>query len=155
VPKKPFPPLRFLDDKKRYYVWNAATKRKIDLGMDLAVAQERYDRLKAEYEGRPDSASGNLPEAGSLSINELLLRYLRHRRAEGADVRTIGRLKAAIRFTRPVGLDPAASFKALALRRVRDRMLAARSRRHPTRPAEAQPLSRTYVNYLVAALKSA
>jgi len=113
------------------------------LGMDLSVAQERYERLMAEYEGRPDSASGNSPEGGSLSVNELLLRYLRHRKAEGTDVRTINRLKAAIRFTRPVGLDPAASFRALALQRVRERMLTSRSLRHRSRPARNEPLSRT------------
>lgn len=147
--------LRFHRQTRTYYVWDSQIRKRIYLGKQFDRANERLERLKAEDAVARDDEKEERVEDRSISINELLVRYLRHRRSDGADVRSIGRTKAAARFMRAIGEEPASTFRALALQRVRQKMLAAKSRRHTVDPGNAQALSRRYVNHLVAEIKAA
>jgi integrase len=136
--------IRYHKHTRQYYVWDGATKRRVYLGTDRAVAERRYAET---LDGRPPDQ----PPPGGLSVNELLLAYLGRRKADGTDPRDLGLLRAAIRFaSAECGREKAASFRAKLLTRVRARMVAAEDRRRP-----GVPLSRHYVNKLVRQLVAA
>lgn len=160
------PTIRLHKASQQFYVWDSLTKKRVYLGTDLDQAKVRLDRFRKgepleEQRKKREEVSG-----GSLSVNELLVRYVKHRRSEGRDRRAMGRLFAAVRFAKDLyGLEPACSFRGPSLLRVRDAMLAVKSRRKATkrkknfrRHVTAQslaslPLSRGYVNEMIGQLK--
>jgi integrase len=168
---KPFPPFRFHGPTKQHYFWDRVKKDRHNLGRDEAKAKKLYDQFKADYDARakreadpPPIAPGDAP-----TVSDVLIRYIRHRKKEGATHKDLNRLKTAVRFARRFcGLMPAAQFRAQKLRDLRGVMLKAKSRRRikavEERKAyrkvtplneETPTLARTYVNRLVSHIRCA
>jgi integrase len=92
-----------------------------------AESKVEYERVLAEWRAPSDSGSS----AAGLSVNELLIAYLKHaesyyRDAEGRPTSEITDIRYALRKVREsYGLTPAARFGPLALKSVRNRMIDA------------------------------
>jgi integrase len=93
-------------------------------------SREHYDRLIAEWlaQGRQLPATASNGQAPSLSVNEILLRYLRHAAAyyarDGKPGREYVDMTYAIRPVKDLyGMTPAASFGPMALKGVREHLM--------------------------------
>jgi hypothetical protein len=146
-------PLRFHKPTGQFYYWNPLQKRREYLGADCDQARQRYNRLADAEAAKAAQPTHVVPTPSHvLSVNELLAEYLRHRIKEGTDPRDVALLKSAIRFAVAAhGMEFAASFRAKALKSVRDVMLAGKVRRGTA----DQPLSRKYVNKMTRQLQAA
>ena len=158
------PGIKFHKATGQFYVWDGAAKRRVYLGTDEAQAKVRLERYRrGEPQARPADPDGAVP----LTVSEILLAYYRARKASGVPSKELHRIKTAARITNRVcGREPAAEFRAKALKRVREHFLKARSRRkvkakpkrrYVTPAAGPEPLgmSRRYINKLVNELKAA
>lgn len=110
---------------------STGTRRDYLLGSyGSAASKAEYRRILAEQE----TAQGRLPpkrgEAGcaDLTLNELMLAYVRHAETyyvkNGAPTSETETIKLALRFMKPWGATLAREFGPLALRAVRDAMVA-------------------------------
>lgn len=165
------PVLRFHAKSKQHYVWLGRSKGgRLHMGRDYVRAQERYERFCREWRtnnGPPPARSVDTGGPGP-TVTEVLTHYYRHRRQDGLGSRDLNRIKAAARFARRAhGDEPAATFRAPQLKQLRAVMLRAPSRRRPVPKEERKafrriepvspaplPLSRRYVNRMVADLKA-
>jgi integrase len=143
-------PLRHHQKSGQFYFWDPAAKKRRYLGKDCDEARKRYDQLAEEERSKQAAAP-----AGGITVAGLLLLYYQSREECGTDLRDLAMLKAASRFAVADGrgADPAAGFKAKALQRVREAMIAAHSRRGKSETPKS--LSRHYVNKLIRQLQAA
>jgi integrase len=112
---------------------DAATGRRRDVLLGphgSAASREEYTRVLAEHEARGRRLPDAGPPPGDLSVNELVLRFWRHaeghyRHPDGSPTGELDNLRHALRpLRRGWGSSPAAQFGPLALKALRDRLVA-------------------------------
>ncbi len=134
------PKLCWHKTSKQFYVWDGSAKTRLHFGTDPTAARQRYAEWLAGHGGPPA-----LPVASAMVVDDALEAYRRHADQKYTDPRERQRIALALRAVSDLyGRQPAASFKAKAIRDVRARLLTGGTSR-----------SRRYVNKLVRAVQTA
>lgn len=118
------PTLRFHAPTKQHYVWDAGQKKRVYFGTDPTTARTRYAHWLAGIGGPPA-----LPAPSEMTVADALEAYRRFAAERYTDQRARSRIGLALRAVSDLyGRLPATSFKAKALRDVRQAMIGRRSR---------------------------
>lgn len=124
-----------------YYAWNPSIKRRVYFGKDPTKAKHRYAAFIASLGGPPA-----LPPASSMTVADAVEAFRRHAREKYTRPSERHRYATAITAVANLyGPQPAATFRAKALRDVRTRLLS----------GGKKPRSRAYINKLVRAIQTA
>ncbi len=106
---------------------------------DSPASRERYHAILAELHGQPDQVPQSLgAPGGALSVNELILAYVRHAesyyRSDGSRSNSLSNIRHAVRRLKELcGTTPSHQFGPIALDSIRQDMIG-------------QGLSRKYIN---------
>jgi integrase len=146
----------------QFYVW--VRKKRKYLGTDAEQAKVRLERYRrGEVEARPVARG----EAEPPTVSEVLLAYIKARRAGGVPEKEVARIKGVARVVnRLYGREQTATFRAKALKHVRQELIRTPSRRQikakpkrrhisPRNPAGPLPITRRYINRMVNEVKAA
>jgi integrase len=157
--KSRIPALKYHAPTRQHYVWHA--KKRVHMGRDPETAQARYRRWASEFLAAADPAApipvpkptAANPHAGR-TVAEVLVAYWKFVLVEYAgNAGTRHRIRTAIDAVRGLYPDlPAAQFRGPQLKALRADLVARRTVRN-TGPDAGKPITRTYVNYLVACVQ--
>jgi integrase len=145
------PQLRFHKPTNQFYVYHL--KKRVYMGAEPTVAAARYEKWKGEFlaalKAAPVPPPLTAPAPPERTVAEVLAAYYAFALAEYADApKTLARIWEAVEAVRGAHADaPVSQFRGPQLKAVREG-LAARLNKHADRP-----LSRTYINYLVAVVQ--
>lgn len=132
------PVLRFHRPTRQFYVWISDQKKRLHFGRDAQAARRKYAEWLAGLGGE-----AALPPPSRMTVSDALEAYRRHAEQKYASRQARHRVAAALRAVGELyGRQPAGTFRAKALRDVRER-LAGGGR------------SRAYVNQLVRTIQTA
>ncbi|QVL32308.1 tyrosine-type recombinase/integrase [Telmatocola sphagniphila] len=158
---KKLPQLRLHRPSGQYYWWNGQLKRRIHCGLIKAEAEKKYHRDMVRYAERlvsPQPLEQSLTRLDDPTVAQALAAYVRH--AQGYyshDKRTQSRISQATQAVVELYGDlPAREFRAKHLKAVRAYLVDTRKeRREHLKSRKPRPLSRRYINHLVAAIRAA
>lgn len=137
----PIPALRYHRPTRQYYVWIGRLKKRKTFGSDPDVARRQYAQYLAAAGG-----PAVLPSPDSMTVNDALEAYRRFAKTRYTDRREANRIGTALAAVAELyGPQPAASFRAKALREVRGRLLT----------GGKEPRSRRYINKLTRSIQTA
>ena len=150
--KLTIPQFRFHRHSNQHYIWH--NNKRVHMGAELEVAEARYNRWVADFVAgirTPKPAKRTTPNpSAERTVAEVLVADWKHVLIEYADNKsTRHRIWQAIEAVREMYSDISVfAFRGPQLKALRADLVENRKHKH-----NGKPISRTYINYLVACVQ--